>query len=272
MPSSLLIPLAASAITSGVSFGASKLFGGGSGDTSGLQPQNFTPAGINAGGLNSSFQGGNINVSPDAARTGLVNNLASQFGDQAAQLNALRGSVAPGISALRSSRLGEIESARQASIGNLRENLARRRVLGSSFGQDAITRAESEFAGQRDKVAAESFLQELEASNQLINQQFNATRLQFQTGLDELNLEADVATKIGAKATETLGANARTLAALNAQEAAGAGKFFGQTFDPLFKQIGSSAAGLFKGGGDTVGVGGVGASGPSLGSFITGNS
>src|SRR5690606_4802425 len=115
----------------------------------------------------------------------------------------------------------------------LRENLARRRVLGSSFGQDAISRAESEFAGQRERVAAESFLAELEATNNLINQEFAARRQSFQTGLDELNLQAEIATKIATQASDQLGANARLEAALLAKEAEGRGKFFGETFGPL---------------------------------------
>lgn len=243
MPSMLIAP----AIGAAVNIGASKLLGGENGEAQ-APLTNFQPTGINAGGLATSIDGnGNITVAPTAERMGLVKNVASQFGDQANQIRILRDSVAPGYSALRASRLGEIESARQNAIGNLQENLARRRVLGSSFGQDAITRAESEFAGQRDRVAAESFLAELEATNQLINQEFATRRSEFQTLLDELNLEADLATKLSAQATDALSKNAQVLSALNAQEAAGAGKFLGQTIQPLSKAVGDAAGKFFSG-------------------------
>lgn len=240
MPTSLIAP----AVGAAVNFGASKLFGGKKGEAqSGLS--SFAPAGINAGGLRSSFGPNGISIGADANRMGLVDSIARGFGDQADLLGGLRASVTPGVSDLRAARLGEIENARSSAIGNLRENLQRRRVLGSSFGQDTISRAESEFAGQREQVAAESFLQELDLSTQLIDQEFKARRAQFQTGLDELNLEADLAAKLSGAATTQLGANARALAELNAKEAAGSGKFFGQMFEPVAKAAGN----LFKDGG-----------------------
>lgn len=241
MPSALIAP----AIGAAINIGASKLMGGKKGEAR-APLANFQPTGISGGGLNTGFSDGNITIAPTAERLGLVKNLASQFGAQANELGALRDMVAPGYSALRASRLGEIENARTAAVGNLRENLARRRVLGSSFGQDALTRAESEFAGQRDRVAAESFLSELEATNNLINQQFAAHRGEFQTSLDELNLEADAALKLSSKATDALAKNAQVMSALNAQEAAGAGKFFGQTVQPFAKAAGDAAGKWFS--------------------------
>lgn len=234
----LAAAIAPSVISGGLNFLGSKLFGGKKNPTAPIQ--NFTPAGINAGGLSTSLSGGNLNLAASPERLGFVGNVANTFGDLAGQIAGLRGMVAPGVSQLRASRLAEIEGARSRAIGDLRENLQRRRVLGSSFGQDAITRAESEFAGAREKVAAESTLMELEASNNLINQQFNAQRQQFQTFLDELNLEAGIAAGLAGKATETMSANARLLSQLNVLEAQNAGKFFGQTFGPAFNAIGSS--------------------------------
>lgn len=237
-------------------FGLSKLFGGNKNPTAGLQ--SFAPTGINAGGLTTSASGGNIAVTPSAERLGLVGNIAGGFGSLADELRQLRGKVAPGISELRANRLAEIEGARQRAIGDLRENLQRRRVLGSSFGNDAIARAESEFAGQRERVAAESTLQELEASNNLINQQFSAQRQQFQTFLDELNLEAGIATGIATKATETMGANARMLAQLNVLEAQSSGKFFGQMFGPATSAIGKTGGNFLSsllGGGGGISTG-----------------
>lgn len=224
------------AVGAAVNFGASKLFGGSS-----KPAPPPPPTGINAGGLSSSMSGGRIGITASPERMGLVSDVADTFGNLSGELGLLRSKVAPGISELRANRLGEIENARTRAIGDLRENLQRRRVLGSSFGADAISRAESEFAGQRERVAAESTLQELEATNNIIQQEFTAKRAQFQTGLDELNLQASIATGLATKATDTLSANARFEAALASQEAAGAGKFFGQTFQPVGAAVGKAA-------------------------------
>lgn len=239
--------LAGSAITAGANFGINKLFGPKKGEAQAPLTQ-FQFPGFNAGGLNASAdKSGNYTVSPSAERLGLVNNVAGQFGAQAGELGALRSRVAPGVSDLRAAKLAEIENARLNAVGNLRENLQRRRVLGSSFGQDTLARAENEFGQAKAKASAESFLQELEMTNNLLNQQYEASRNQFQTGLNEMNLQADVAAKLASGATATMGANARFLSELNAKEAAGAGRFMGDITQPFTKALGNYASSFFGG-------------------------
>jgi len=230
--------LLSAAASGAASWGLGKLFGG-SGNSSTPAP---VSAAINAGGLS----GSNGTLTADANRTGLVKSVADQFMAQGDALGGLRARLAPGMSDLRTARLAEVENARTSAIGNLRENMARRRVLGSSFGQDALTRAEVEFGQQKDKVAAETLLQEIEGTNQLINQEFEARRGAFQTGLDELNLQADIATKLAASATAQMGANSRLEAELKSKEAAGAGKFFGQAFQPFTNELGKGVSSFFK--------------------------
>ena len=248
MPTSLIIPTIASVAGAGASFGLNKLFGGSNKDAT-APLSNFRPTGINAGGLSSTFGGGNIGITPSSQRLGFTGGVAATFPEQAATLAKLRESVAPGISGLRSARLKEIDDARRSSIGNLRENLSRRRVLGSSFGQDAISRAEAEFGKERERVAAESFLQEMVMTNNLIQQEFTARRGEFQTFLDELNLEANLAAGLAGKAVDVLGKNAQMESFLNSQSAAGAGKFFGQISQPISSAVGKAASSLFSGGG-----------------------
>ncbi len=242
MPTSLIAPV----IGAGVSWGLGKLTGGGGSSGSSQAPlQNFQPPGFQGGGFGTKFGPGGLTITPTAERLSSVRGLQDVFGNLAGELGGMKSKVAPGISDLRASRLGEVENARAQAIGNLRENLARRRVLGSSFGQDALSRAESEFAGQRDRVAAESFLQEFELTNQLINQQFGALRGQAQTGLDELNLEAEIGAKLSGGATNAMASNAKALAELNAKEAAGQGKFFGDLIQPIAGAAGKAAGSFF---------------------------
>src|SRR3990167_6624857 len=128
----------------------------------------------------------------------------------------------------RRQRLAGLEGSRSRAVGDLRENLSQRRVLGSSFAQDALTRANLEFQQEKDKVEAESFLQELELSHMIATEEFEARRGEFQTTIYELNLQADIATKLATAATSQLGANARLKAELDAKNAAGTGQFLGK--------------------------------------------
>lgn len=211
---------------------------------------NSPPPGINAGGLMTTFNGGKVGVTASPERLGLVSNLAGTFGGLADVLGGLRGQVVPGSSALLSSRLAGLENARSQGIGNLRQSLARRRVLGSSFGQDAILRAQSEFAQQEDRIRAESFLQALDAQMKLANAEYTARQGEFQTTLSELNLEAELASKLAGQAAQINQANAAANAKLQAEAQAGAGQFWGGIGGTVGKALGGLNWGsLFSGGG-----------------------
>lgn len=231
----LLAPLAGGLASGAAAAFGSKLFGGSS-------KISYTPPSINAGGLSGS--GGNITASPQ--RTDLVNNIAGTYGQQADAIGNLLPQVAPGFGNLTNAAVTSIQNARSAAIGNLRDNLQRRSVLGSSFGQDALARAETEFGQQENAARSQAFLQELDMTNQLTQQQFNAARGQFQTGLDELNLEANAGVQLASQATAQLGANARLQAQLDAYAQQGAGKFFGQAFQPFGTAVSNYVSGAFS--------------------------
>ena len=205
---------------------------------------------IDAGGLRTGKKGRFITAESSPERSGLVQSIAETFPEQAELLSGLRGMVAPGVSALRESRLTSSENARRRAIGNLRENLQRRKVLGSSFAQDALTRSEIEFAQERDRIEAESTLLELDLTQQLAAKEFEAKRSEFNTFLNELNLQADLASGIRQQATSEANANARLNAELNAAAAAGFGELVG-TIGGAFLggPAGASIGSRFFGGG-----------------------
>lgn len=171
--------------------------------------KNLRPVGFDAGGLSATFKNNSVQLGSSAERRGLVSSISDRFLEQAGLTRGLRDRVAPGLSDLRRVRLQEIEDSRRGAISNLRDNLARRRVLGSSFAADAEARTEIEFARDRERVAAESFLQEIDLTNQFISQEFDLSRQAFATQIGELNFQADIATKLTAQATETLVASAQ---------------------------------------------------------------
>lgn len=232
--------LAGGVASAGASALAGSIFGGGS-----SAPIKSDPSNVNAGGLTSTFKNGTASVTSSALRSGLVGRVAGTFPDQARLLGGLRASVAPGMSALRAARLAELEANRRNATGDLRDNLARRRVLGSSFAQDSLARTDLAFAQQKDAIEADSFLQELQLTQQLTQAEFEARRGEFQTNLDEMNLEANLATQLASGATAQLGANARLKAQLDSQASTGAGTFFGQTFAPVGAAVNKAVTNYF---------------------------
>jgi len=98
-------------------------------------------------------------------------------------IDTLRGTLTPGFSKLREAALSRVRERGNESIGNLRRNLARRRIQGSSFGEDALISAERQFAREEADVEAQSFLQELESNVALIREEsaqvFNALQREF---------------------------------------------------------------------------------------------
>lgn len=214
---------------------------------------NFNPTSFSAGGLSATFANNGYTVNPSADRTAAVGSVASTFGQQASDIAGIRSQWAPGSSALRSSLMTSLQNNRTQALGNLRDNLAQRRILGSSFAQDSLARADQEYQQNIKQIQDQTFLQELQANQQLIQQQYTAARGQFQTHLDEMNLEAGLAADLSGKANSALASAASTQAQLDMQArtsnansmnsaAGGFGKFLGSTF-------GGGISDLLSGGG-----------------------
>lgn len=154
--------------------------------------------GIKAGGLSSRLTDSNTNVEVkgSAGRQGLVQNLANVFQQRSKEFGRLRGMVRPGVGALTRARQAQLQAAERAALGDLRTNLSRRRVLGSTFATDQENAIREQFGRAGAELDAESFLQELDLSTQLYQQQSASSAQMFGTRLNELNLQAEVAQNI----------------------------------------------------------------------------
>lgn len=185
--------------------------------------------GWSGGGMTGSYDAnGNATVSMDPSRSGIVNGLSNVFGEQLAKLNDLAGKIAPGFSDMRTAALTDLENQQKSAIGNLRQNLENRRVLGSSFAQDAVTRANASFANQRAETSSDLYMKELAATNDLIKQQSEAGVQQMQTYLTQMNLEAGMAGAMSEQATSVMSAASQLKAQLLAQLAGGAQSQMGE--------------------------------------------
>lgn len=223
---------ALSAIVGGVaSAGASRLLGG-------RQKFNPSPVGTGVRLQSPGFGFSNNTVGITADRQALTGKLSGVFSDRAQALKGLLGEVTPGFGRLTKSRLAQLSDARNRTVGDLKSSLERRKVLGSSFANDTITRAEGEFARAEDEIVATSFLQEIDISINLVNQISEAAALSFQTILDDQDAAANLGAQLITGTAAAISQNNATRAELAVQSARGAGKFF----EPAITAVGKSAS------------------------------
>ena len=162
------------------------------------------PTGLNAGGITAGYQNGTINLNTSPFRQSQVQGMVDTYNDQFADLEQQRGTVAPGYSNFRQSALQRLDDSRQRALSNLRDNFARRGVLGSSFGEDAINRQQLEFDREAERINTEAYLKEIELTNQLSQQQYAAGISAFETGLNELNFQSEIAARLTSQADQFL--------------------------------------------------------------------
>lgn len=209
--------------------------------------------------------------------SGLRPGLADLRGD----IQGLRSELRPGFGRLTRSRVEELRGLRGRAVGNLREELSRRRVLGSSFAAREIGALEAEFAQEEDRIRAESFLAELDATNQLIQQElgifgaeagivgqefamalqeaglvdlsnqslvqaFDSSIAGAQAELQQLNMETSLAAGLSQVASQLINSNLTAQAEAQAAHEAGAAEFLG------------TVIGAFAGGAKKAATGGAG--------------
>lgn len=160
----------------------------------------------NVGGISSKISGSKnkLKITSSPERQALIDASSNFLAEGAAEATSLRELVRPGFSAFRKAGLEQIGTRARQSIGNLKENLARRRVAGSSFAGDAVQRAEREFAQEESQFAAATTLQEIDVFNQLTQQITNQQVASVERKIQELNLQLDVGLQLAGAATQSL--------------------------------------------------------------------
>ncbi len=195
------------------------IFGGG--DTPQVQ---FTPSGFsNPTGFG--FGGGSVSESPTLA--GNIGNLQSTFGQAASAFGALGKTVQPGFSQGRMAGLRQISNTFAQNKSNLQDTLAQRRILGSSFANSQFSQQAADEAQTKADFEASSYLQELQASQQLVQQQYNEQTQAFSTAITQSNIESGIAAQLTSSNNQIGAQIASANAQLQAQSQAGAGSFLG---------------------------------------------
>jgi len=194
-----------------------------------LQPlRDFEFTDFSAGGLTGTTKDGVFTLSRGEDLQGTIGGLQSALTARAMEFANLRKGlnrdIAPLIGGLRKAGTEAIQGRRRRSIGDLRENLKSRRIAGSSFAADAITRAEAEFAKEEAEFGAQigekefQLQQELLATDMsLLDQETKANIESFNVNLNQLNLESALGAEISMGMNEISAANARMIADIIAQ-------------------------------------------------------
>lgn len=154
---------------------------------------------------------------------GLKEQLAGQpFGDIRAntqnlreRVDATRAKLGSQFGEAREARLTEQGNVRDRTIGNLIDSFEQRRLLGSSFANADIERAELGFGQERDRIIAEAAIQEAAITGDFDRISGQLLQLDQQTMLQEVQ---NIATQAGLNAQDAdlLG---QQMASIQAQQA-----------------------------------------------------
>jgi hypothetical protein len=217
-------------------------------DKSIQQPlQNFqnTAGNFSGGGLNSTRMGNRVTVAGSQQRNNLVQKAGKSFNEQSREFADLRKKVKPGQGLLTKAAVSAIDNHRLSSVSDLRDNFARRRIQGSSFASDAISRAEAEFTQKESEVRANAYAQEFQLQAQLIEAQYNSARQAHAVSLDELNLQGDAALQLASNGQAILANVAAIQSGILKQSAQNQGAVFQPAIKTISDQLSDFTRGLF---------------------------
>jgi hypothetical protein len=174
-----------------------------------FQPVGFsTPGGLSADFVPSGTGGGgSFNLTRGEETNQAISALVGSGVEARRGFSRLRGQVRPGFGRLTQSRVEAIRGAGERTVGNLREELSRRRVAGSSFAQREIASTEAEFGRLEEQSRAEALIQEIGLTGQLIGQEFQSALQTILPILKQLNIESSIAAGLATNASAQINAN-----------------------------------------------------------------
>ena len=199
---------------SGILKGIGKLVGGIFGGGSVKQPKfDFFPNITTPAFRLKTAPGGAVNLTR-LADTQRFPNILSNLAD-------LRGEVRPGFGRFTEAAVDAIRRAKEDTLGNVRQQLQRRRVQGSSFANAQLAGIEAAFGRDEALVRGRALLQEIQQTFQIIDAEAEVKTRNFQFELAELG----VATGAAESLLQVIGNQTLIDKAIAAKAAEGVGKF-----------------------------------------------
>ena len=139
----------------------------------------------------------------------------------------MRVEITDTVTGFTRSRINRLRANRQRTVGNIRGELQKRRVLGSSFAQASVAGAEAEFALAEDEITAEGQLTELGLERQLIFDESQAGIDAATTLLEQFNFESTLGANLSVQAGTQIQQNLTVAAQAASARRAGNAELFG---------------------------------------------
>lgn len=224
---------------------ASSLFGGGDRefDRGIAAVQSAQPYGFAGGGLRGTAANGAYSVARDPVRARAIRDIQGAFRTGIRRNKRQMRDLTRAGGALKRARLREINRGRQRALGDLRESLARRRIAGSSFANDTISRAEAEFAEDAANARAISKMEQFGLKQKLLDANTRLRLGRFQTALDALDLEGELAARMAQTSTQLLNNMAQTQADMWMQAGQTRGEFLAPVIEGVRTGVGDFVTG-----------------------------
>ncbi|HEY6019657.1 MAG TPA: hypothetical protein VIY48_07080 [Candidatus Paceibacterota bacterium] len=153
----------------------------------GITPLSFSTPGY---GITVNNNGGSLTRTPGTQ--GWMDALKSGLGTDEAGYNTLLSQIAPGFGLLTQSRLADINNQATAALGNLKSQLAKRRVLGASFADSQLTGLKAQYDQMRQQALAESITQEMQMTQDALKQRTDARNATISQALSQIQFEGNL--------------------------------------------------------------------------------
>ncbi len=188
----------------------SKLFKGLFGKSGSERRQiDFEPVSFTSRGLSGAFdkKSNTFDITRGEEVDTSLQDIVAGFRRREGGLQNLRSRITDSVGGLTRSRINRLRSLRDASVGNVRAELQKRRVAGSKFGLGQIASTELGFAEIEDEIQAEGDLTQLGLEQELIVQETQAGIDAAGVLLGQLNLESGMAANVATASTNAIQAN-----------------------------------------------------------------
>lgn len=173
----------------------------------GVKPVSFTTPGY---GITVNNSGVGVQRTPETQ--GIMDALLTGAGADNSGYNSLLSQIAPGFGALTQNALTDINNQANAALGNLKSQLARRRVLGASFANSQLTGLNAQYDQMRQKAIADSWQQEMTMTLDTLKQRTDARNSTLSQAMSQIQFEGNMGTQL----TQQLMSNMNNLASLQA--------------------------------------------------------
>jgi hypothetical protein len=132
------------------------------------------------------------NVDRTGETQGFMDRLLAGLGADQNSYQDLLSQITPGFGRLSQSQQEQIKNTYAQKYGDLRQQLAKRRILGSSFADADLQRMDLEKDQQMRAAAADSMVKELQMTSDVLKAQTDGRNQTISTALSQIQFEGNM--------------------------------------------------------------------------------